>query len=158
MCQSCMDAVHSMKAYRNHARVPIDERATVQGPAKCPDHGEVLKYMCMDCNAVSCTDCMNFGDHKGHTHELITAIAEGQRNQLRAEVVIAEAAEATAAATAKAVEAVADAISEANDCGGKSAGSGTLAAAKKHIDTTFDRLRERNLPWFYEEGQQGWFV
>ena len=60
---------------------------------KCPEHGEVLKFLCMTCDVVSCTDCMNFGLHKGHVHELVTAVAEGHRSQLQEHVRAAEAAE-----------------------------------------------------------------
>ncbi len=78
LCQRCMDESHAAKVMQRHPRVPLAERDKLQGPPKCLTHGEVLKYICMDCQVVSCTDCMNFGEHKGHTHQLVTAVAEGQ--------------------------------------------------------------------------------
>ena len=76
-CQSCMDATHGAKILQRHTRVPVSDRWKTQGPPKCPEHGEVLKYWCMTCDVVSCTDCMNFGPHKGHVHELVTALSDG---------------------------------------------------------------------------------
>lgn len=93
----------------------------------------------MECQVVSCIDCMNFGEHKGHDHELITAVAEGHRNQLREGVAAAEAAEATAAAVARTVEAVVDEIGAVPDCRGKS--EGTLGTARQQIAVVFGNLR-----------------
>ena len=141
MCQRCMDETHAAKAMQRHPRVPLAERAQLQGPPKCPTHGEVLKYICMDCQVVSCTDCMNFGEHKGHTHQLVTAVAEGQRTQLREGVAAAEAAEAAAARVAAAVEAVADEIGAARGCCGATGGDGTLEAARRRITEAFGSVR-----------------
>ena len=92
-CQSCMNATHGANILQLHTQVPVSDRWKTQGPPKCPEHGEVLRYMCMTCHVVSCTDCMNFGLHKGQVHELVTAVADGHRSQLREHVRAAEAAE-----------------------------------------------------------------
>ena len=49
MCQSCADATHAPKVMQRHIRFPLAERAKSQGPPKCAIHGEVLKYMYLDC-------------------------------------------------------------------------------------------------------------
>ena len=141
-CQSCMDTSHTPRMMQRHPPVPIAERARLQGPSKCPLHGEVLKYMCMDCQAVSCIDCKDFGEHQGHKHQLITAVAEGQRNQLREAVAAAEASEATAAGVARAVEAVVDEIGAVfGCCSASDGGGGTLNAAEQQIAGAFGKAR-----------------
>ena len=99
--------------------------------------------MCMDCQAVSCVDCKDFGDHQGHKHQLITAVAEGQRNQLREAVTAAEAVEAAAAGVARAVEAVVDEIGAASGCcsASEGGGGGTLNAAEQQIAGAFGKAR-----------------
>ena len=72
-------ATHGAKILQRHTRFPVSDRWKTQGPPKCPEHGEVLKYLRMTCDVVSCTDCMNFGPHKGHVHELVTALSDGHR-------------------------------------------------------------------------------
>ena len=92
-CQSCMNATHGATILQLHTLVPVSDRWKTQGCQKCPEHGEVLRYMCLTCDVVSCTDCVNFGLHKGHVHELVTAVADGHRSQLQEHVRAAEAAE-----------------------------------------------------------------
>jgi hypothetical protein len=110
-------------------RVPLDERAQPRGPPKCDEHDEPLKYMCTECNALSCTDCMNFGKHKGHAHELVTTVAEAKRKQLVDAVAEAEAAEAEVARVVDAVQQVVDGT------------SGTLATARRQIEEEFEQVR-----------------
>ena len=92
-CQSCMVGTHGAKILQRHTRVPVSDRWKTHSPPKCLEHGEVLRYMCMTCDVVSCTDCMNFGLHKGHVHELVTVVADGHRSQLQEHMIAAEAAD-----------------------------------------------------------------
>ena len=89
--------LHGCNPWRDDSATPHPGSClrSVEDPRlpKCPEHGEVLRYMCLTCDVVSCTDCMNFGLHKGHVHELVTAVADGHRSQLQEHVRAAEAAE-----------------------------------------------------------------
>ena len=105
-CQSCMDGTHGAKILQRHTRVPVSDRWKTHSPPKCLEHGELLRYMCMTCDVVSCTDCMNYGLHKGHVHELVTAVADGHRSQLQEHMIAAEAADVKAADAARAAEQV----------------------------------------------------
>ena len=46
-CQSCMDGTHGAKILQRHTRVPVSDRWKTHSPPKCPEHGEVLRFMCM---------------------------------------------------------------------------------------------------------------
>ena len=93
----------------------------------------------MTCDVVSCTDCMNFGLHKGHVHELVTAVADGHRSQLQEHMIAAEAADVKAAGAARAAEQVIHQI------GGEPSpvtSGGTRASAKQKITQAFHSFRE----------------
>ena len=138
-CQSCMDATHGAKILQRHTRVPVSDRWKTQGPPKCLEHGELLRYMCMTCDVVSCTDCMNYGLHKGHVHELVTAVADGHRSQLQEHVRAAEAADVEAAEAARAAEQV---IHQIGAEPSPVTSGGTRASAKQKITEAFRSFRE----------------
>ena len=92
----------------------------------------------MTCDIVSCADCMNYGLHKGHVHELVTAVADGHRSQLQEHVRAAEAADVEAAEAARAAEQVIHQIGAEPS----PVTSGTRTSAKQKITEAFRSFRE----------------
>ena len=93
----------------------------------------------MTCDVVFCTDCMNFGLHKGHVHELVTAVADGHRSQLQEHMIAAEAADVKAADAARAAEQV---IHQIGAEPSPVTSDGTRASAKQKITEAFRSFRE----------------
>ena len=95
--------------------------------------------MCMTCDVVSCTDCINFCLHKLHVHELVTTVADGHRSQLQEHMRAAEAADVKAAEAARAAEQV---IHQIGAEPSPVTSDGTRASAKQKIMQAFRSFRD----------------
>lgn len=80
LCQECDTLCHSSKITSKHVRGPMHELRTV----KCSVHGEMMKLYCNQCSMLVCRDCVDYGEHKSHSVNLLNKSAERQRAELRA--------------------------------------------------------------------------
>ena len=165
LCDACAKTTHASKLFARHELIPASERvkAAAKQPTLCPEHDEPFKYMCLDCNVVTCVDCKEFGDHQGHRHDLIRKMAGGHREQLQAALTEVDTLNGAADATARTVEAVVQALGlrcGAAGCG--EAPDSSVARAKQMLKDQFcdlhaaldERLQELNLAIDQERDQK----
>jgi hypothetical protein len=142
MCSDCSETVHAMPMMKGHTLCGVNEAIHSY---TCPVHNEPLKYMCLDCRVVTCTDCREFGKHRGHAHDLLANVAEECREQLRTLMSTLVSMEESTASVGREVEQVAAMIVSTTTAGGpqgeSSATSGTAAEAEQLIEVHFNGLQ-----------------
>lgn len=101
LCSVCAEVLHTARIMQSHVLCPCSE---VRPAAECLAHGEPLKYVCLTCNVLECTDCKDFDKHKGHKHDLLSNVAKSRRRQLRTELTLLDSLEQKAAVVSADVE------------------------------------------------------
>ena len=140
----CSERIHKIKVMKKHQICPLGEESR---SLTCAEHDEPLKYMCLDCQEIVCTDCKEFGDHKGHEHDLVKNVACTQREQLKEALGGIEQFDTDATNTARNVEAVLQEIgpaatATAGCCDGQATTENTtVAVAADKIKVHFSELR-----------------
>ena len=95
ICQHCEEAHRTMRAFSDHAVVPLDDlrqNTAAHLPVKenaqlmCKEHGgEEMKLYCYDCKQLICRDCIVI-DHKGHKYNFVNKAAVQCRASLKESV------------------------------------------------------------------------
>ena len=91
ICSDCVRSHKKLKVYTGHVvasledlkrggakSIPFEEAP----PPKCPDHNELMKIFCFDCNRLICRDCTVI-DHNGHNFNFLKKCAPESRKTLR---------------------------------------------------------------------------
>ena len=91
LCAYCVEQHRALRAFEEHkveslvdlkrggvAHVPLKEAP----PPKCPEHDELMKIFCMDCNRLICRDCTVI-DHNGHSYNFLKKCATEAREAIR---------------------------------------------------------------------------
>ena len=92
ICSDCVRTHLNSKVFAGHMvasledlkkggpkHVPLMEEAQ---PLKCPDHDQVIKIFCFDCDRLICRDCTII-DHNGHNFNFLKKCAPESRKTLR---------------------------------------------------------------------------
>ena len=93
ICQQCVALHKKIAILRGHyvvnklteSGIEVDSEASSAKKAfpKCLSHADQnLKYFCVSCSELVCSDCLLSGGHAGHRHELV----EEARHSLEAEI------------------------------------------------------------------------
>ena len=90
ICPDCVRSHQKMKAFIGHVvasledlksggtkNIPLKEAP----PLKCPDHDQVIKIFCFDCDRLICRDCTII-DHNGHNFNFLKKCAPESRKTL----------------------------------------------------------------------------
>lgn len=77
-CNECDSKFHRLGKNKDHVRGP---KGTKQR-TRCEIHDEPLKYFCKTDECLVCVDCIQFGTHKGHEHDLLKNSASIRREEI----------------------------------------------------------------------------
>ena len=91
ICDNCVRVHQELKVFAGHVvasledlksggakNIPLKEAP----PLKCPDHDQVIKIFCFDCDHLICRDCAII-DHNGHNFNFLKKCAPESRKTLR---------------------------------------------------------------------------
>ena len=91
ICEDCVRSHQKMKAFAGHKvasladlkrggakDIPLKEAPL----PKCPEHDELMKIFCFDCNRLVCRDCILY-DHREHKSDFVKKCASESRKTLR---------------------------------------------------------------------------
>ena len=91
LCDECVRSHQRLKVFVGHVvtslqdlkkggakNIPLKEVP----PPKCPDHDQLCKIFCFDCNSLICRDCTII-DHNGHNFNFLTKCTPKKREGLR---------------------------------------------------------------------------
>ena len=90
ICGECIAQHEKLKVFAGHNVVTLDDlkRGGVKNlplkeapPPKCPEHDNVMKVFCFDCNRLICRDCTVI-DHNGHSYNFLKKCATEARRTL----------------------------------------------------------------------------
>ena len=113
ICDFCVLGHQKMKAFSDHVvasledlkrggtkNIPLKEAP----PPKCPDHDQVNKIFCFDCDRLICRDCTII-DHNGHNFNFLQKCAPESRKTLRDSLAPLQKVQADIAGAEKTVDA-----------------------------------------------------
>ena len=90
ICDDCARSHKKMKSFSGHevasladlrkggSRQILLKEAPLQ---KCPEHDDIMKIFCFDCNRLVCRDCVLY-DHRGHKSDFVKKCAAESRKML----------------------------------------------------------------------------
>ena len=91
ICDNCVRVHQELKVFTGHVvasledlksggakNIPLKEAP----PLKCPDHDQVIKIFCFNCDCLICRDCTII-DHNGHNFNFLKKCASESRRTLR---------------------------------------------------------------------------
>ena len=91
ICADCVRSHQNLKVFAGHVvasleslkmggvrNIPLKEASA----PKCPDHDQVIKIFCFDCDCLICRDCIII-DHNGHNFNFLKKCASESRKTLR---------------------------------------------------------------------------
>ena len=91
ICPDCVRSHQKMKAFTGHVVTSLEDLKSggtknmplkEAPPLKCPDHDQVIKIFCFDCDRLICRDCTII-DHNGHNFNFLKKCAPESRKTLR---------------------------------------------------------------------------
>ena len=91
ICSDCVRSHKKLKVFAGHVVATLEDlkRGGAKSipfeevpPPKCPDHDELMKIFCFDCNRLICRDCTVI-DHNGHNFNFLKKCAPESRKTLR---------------------------------------------------------------------------
>ena len=91
ICSDCVRSHKKLKVFAGHVVATLEDlkRGGAKSipfeevpPPKCPDHDELMKIFCFDCNHLICHDCTVI-DHNGHNFNFLKKCARESRKTLR---------------------------------------------------------------------------
>ena len=91
ICADCVRSHQNLKVFAGHVVASLESLKMggvrniplKEAPApKCPDHDQVIKIFCFDCDCLICRDCTII-DHNGHNFNFLKKCAPKSRKTLR---------------------------------------------------------------------------
>jgi hypothetical protein len=91
ICDNCVRVHQELKVFAGHVVASLEDLKSggakniplkVAPPLKCPDHDQVIKIFCFDCDHLICRDCAII-DHNGHNFNFLKKCAPESRKTLR---------------------------------------------------------------------------
>ena len=91
ICVDCITQHWKLKVFAGHKVATLEELKMGGAkdvplkeapPPKCPEHDELMKIFCMDCNRLICRDC-TVTDHNGHSYNFLKKCATEARKTFR---------------------------------------------------------------------------
>ena len=90
ICPDCVRSHQKMKVFTGHVVASLEDLKSggtknislkEAPPLKCPDHDQVIKIFCFDCDRLICRDCTII-DHNGHNFNFLKKCAPESRKTL----------------------------------------------------------------------------
>ena len=90
ICAECITQHGKLKVFAAHKVATLEELKKGRAkylplkeapPPKCPEHDELMKIFCFDCNRLICRDCVLF-DHREHKSDFVKKCATEARKTL----------------------------------------------------------------------------
>ena len=90
ICAECITQHGKLKVFAGHKVATLEELKKGRAkylplkeapPPKCPEHDELMKIFCFDCNRLICRDCVLF-DHREHKSDFVKKCATEARKTL----------------------------------------------------------------------------
>ena len=90
ICAKCTTLHGNLKIFDGHKVATLEELNKGEAkdvppqeapPRMCPEHDELMKLFCFDCNCLICRDCVIF-DHNGHSYNFLKKCATEARKTL----------------------------------------------------------------------------
>ena len=88
ICADCVRSHQNLKVFAGHVVASLKMGGVKNIPLKdapapkCPDHDQVIKIFCFDCDCLICRDCIII-DHNGHNFNFLKKCAPESRKTLR---------------------------------------------------------------------------
>ena len=137
LCEECVRSHSNLKAFAWHKVASLadlkkggaKEISLKEAPLpKCPEHDELMKIFCFDCNRLVCRDCV-LRDHSGHNWDFLKQCASESRNALHDSLAPLRKVQADIAGAEKAVVVERDVVNTQN------------VEVCKSLQQSFDKLR-----------------